>query len=312
MAKLDQYSDTARLCQAVVNSWPEHGRFLDKSFEGRDAALMSSTEQHASIILRVIGDDARLSKFAADYRFLCNSVLEEEIFFRRHGHYRLSRFEEALAEVYSNREFMDRYMNFLLLSHVLWENHARAITHFETRYLSELEHGTRHLEIGPGHGLLLHLAAKCDKIDTLTGWDVSETSIDQTRACLSAMGHTRNVNLVLQDLFDAPTPSSDDARFGSVVLAEVLEHLEDPIAALKAVSKHMMPGGRLWIHVPVNSPAPDHLYLLRTPEEAVDLVRAAGFDPIDHAFFPMSGKTLEMARKEELTISAVITGQKVS
>ena len=64
--------------------------------------------------------------------------------------------------------------------------------------------------------------------------------------------------------------------------------------------------GRLFLSVPVNSPAPDHIYLFRTPEEAIDMVREAGFD-IQHTLFsPCTGVSLARARKHRLTIS--VTG----
>jgi 2-polyprenyl-3-methyl-5-hydroxy-6-metoxy-1,4-benzoquinol methylase len=258
------------------------------------------------VILRIIGSQPSLINYCGDYRFLCDKLME--IYFRRNGSYRLTRFEDALIEVYSNREFMSRYMNFLLLSHVLWDNHARAMAHFEDSYLSMLPNQTDHLEVGPGHGLLLHFACNAPNVSSVTGWDVSQTSIDQARWCLEAMGERRQVKLMMQNLFDAPT-AINGKRFGSVVLAEVLEHLEDPVAALRAMSRHMHPGAFLWIHVPINSPAPDHIYLLRTPEEAVELVRAGGFQLAESAFLPMTGQSIERARKRELTISVVITAR---
>ena len=306
MTSLAAYPNVARLTTGVLDVWPDHARFLDQSFASRDADLMVACERHAATILRIVGDPAALPEFCADYRFLCDRLMEEELHFRRTGSYRLSRFEDAVAEVYSNRAFMRRYMNFLLLSHVVWDNHARALSHFESQYLPSLPRGARHLEIGPGHGLLLHLACAAPAVAEATAWDVSQTSIDFARHCLTAAGGADRARLVLQDLFDAP---ASDARFDSVVMAEVLEHLEDPLAALKSVAQHMAPGGRLWIHVPINSPAPDHLYLLRTPEEAVELVGAAGFEPLDTGFFPMTGATLERARKRALTISAVISAR---
>lgn len=306
MNSLADYPSVRRLADGVLQAWPDHARFLEQSFARRDADLMAASERHAKTILRIVGGEAALPEFCADYRFLCDCLMEEELHFRRSGTYRLSRFEDAVAQVYSNRAFMHRYMNFLLLSHVVWDNHARALAHFEASYLPSLPAGSRHLEIGPGHGLLLHLACEAPAVATATAWDVSQTSLDFTRQCLAAVGSARPADLVLQDLFEAPL---GDARFDSVVMAEVLEHLEDPLAALKSVARHMAPGGRLWIHVPINSPAPDHLYLLRTPEEAVDLIRSAGFEPLDTAFFPMTGASLERARKRALTISAVISAR---
>jgi hypothetical protein len=75
---------------------------------------------------------------------------------------------------------------------------------------------------------------------------------------------------------------------------------------LRGLRQHLAPRGRLFVNVPVNSPAPDHIYLLRTPEEAVEMVRSSGYDVLDHRFFPMTGHTEAKARKNKLTISCVI------
>lgn len=301
------FSNAARLCGALTQRWPEHRRFLDQSMAGRGDELLASTDRHSEMILQILGGDIALSEACDDYRFLCGKLMEEDFYFRRNRKYRLDKFADAVSEVYSNSEFMQRYMNFLLLSHVFWANHARTISHFEKTFLPSLPAGTDHLEIGPGHGLLLHLACLSPNVGSVTGWDVSQTSIDQARKCLEAMGQAHRVELVTQDLFDEP--ALRHRKFGSVALSEVLEHLEDPVAALRATARHMTPSARLWVNVPINSPAPDHIYLLRTTEEAVDLLRAGGFEPLDAAFHPMTGYDLEQARKRELTISAVITAR---
>jgi 2-polyprenyl-3-methyl-5-hydroxy-6-metoxy-1,4-benzoquinol methylase len=308
MIDLTNFPSTRKIL-TLTEVWPDHAGFVSKSLSDRNTILMRSTETWAGRILSVIAaSNLDLVTFCRDYQFLCGKVLEEEVYFRRNSRYRLSTFSEANLEVYSNREFMDRYMNFLLLSHVLWDNHARAMLHFESDYLPRLNSKSRHLEIGPGHGLLLYSAAEHLKNGTLVGWDVSETSIDQTRRCMAALSANQPVSLILQNLFDAP---SSDHRFDSVVLAEVLEHLEDPIAALQSISVHMAENALVWVHVPINSPAPDHLYLLRTPEEAVTMMENGGFEVVATEFYPMSGSTLEKARKQELTISAVMTARKL-
>lgn len=309
MQQAHLYPNTLKLYNALVRIWPEHQPFLDKSFKDRDVSLAQSTEQRAEDVLRIIGSDDKLDKYCVDYRFLCEKVLEEELFFRRNSRYRLSSFDEAVTHVYSNTEFMDRYMNFLLITIIVWRNHASAIAHFENCYLPKLRPGSHHLEIGPGHGLLLSLAAKEPAVTSVTAWDVSATSLSQTQRCLSTLGIEKQVDLVLRDLLRETVEEGNGRKFQSVVLSEVLEHLEDPVAALQALRSHMAPGARIWIQVPVNSPAPDHIYLLRTPEASLDLTKAGGFEILEHAFFPMTGVTLEQARKRELTISSVIIAE---
>ena len=44
--------------------------------------------------------------------------------------------------------------------------------------------------------------------------------------------------------------------YESVVLSEILEHLEDPIAALRAVRERLEPGGTVFINVPATPQSP--------------------------------------------------------
>ncbi len=93
-------------------------------------------------------------------------------------------------------------------------------------------------------------------------------------------------------------------------MSEILEHLEDPSAALKAAMKWLKPGGTIWVNVPANSPAPDHIFLVESPEHACEIVRAAGLAVVASKGFPMTGATLERARKHKLAISCVVVGRK--
>jgi cyclopropane fatty-acyl-phospholipid synthase-like methyltransferase len=97
---------------------------------------------------------------------------------------------------------MTRYMNGLLVSGIVWDNHAHALAYFVNRYLPKLKSGSNHLEIGPGHGIFLYFAAQSDRVTSIAGWDVSPTSIHNSRHALATLGVTRPVDLRLQDLFD--------------------------------------------------------------------------------------------------------------
>ncbi len=78
---------------------------------------MAATEEFAAMVLRIVdSSNETLDTYCADYRFMCSEFLAEELHFRREHDYRLSSFEQAYEEVYSNTEYMDRYMRFILLS----------------------------------------------------------------------------------------------------------------------------------------------------------------------------------------------------
>ena len=289
----------SHLLEIQLEVWPEHERFLSKRFADTDVA---AAERVAGLVLK-LSDDPRT--LATDYRWLCGHLYEEELHLRRTGSYRLTRFEDAVREVYSNREYMGRYMNGLLISQVWWENHTRVIDYYSRTFLPQNKAGYSHLEIGPGHGLLLYFAAQDAHAGFVTAWDLSDASLDATRDALARLTIPREVHLEKRNLFDAPVGAQ---RFDSIVVSEVCEHLEDPESALRGLHKHFAQAGRLFVNVPVNSPAPDHIYLLRTPEEAVAMVRNSGYDIVEQHFFPVSGYSEERARKSQLTISCVIVG----
>lgn len=305
----ESYPSLDKLLSRLLEIWPEHADYVGKSFADRSSELMATSEVIASCVLKLANQaNGTLDTLCDDYRFLCEKiVLPEELYFRRHDRYRLSSFADAQRECYANAPFMSRYMNGVLLSNIVWLNHAEAITSYVREYLPSLAEGTDHLEVGPGHGLFLYFAAINPAVATVTGWDVSPTSIEHTGAALRTLGVTRPVNLALRDMA-VVAAAADSARFDSIVMSEILEHLEDPVAALGAAAALLRSGGHVWVNVPANSPCPDHIFLIDSPEHACELVRSAGLEVVASHAFPMTGATLERARRNKLPISCVVIG----
>ena len=102
--------------------------------------------------------------------------------------------------------------------------------------------------------------------------------------------------------------ADSEQKFDSVVISEVLEHLDQPDRALRNLAQSMRPRGHIFVNVPVNSPAPDHIYLWPDPEKVVELVASSGFDIAETALAPVTGHTVDSARKRKLTLNALITG----
>jgi SAM-dependent methyltransferase len=311
MIELESRPALTALVGALLDAWPEHRRYVERSFESRPADTLDVSEDVSGLILalskRLSGG---LTSLCADYRYLCDViVMPEEIHFRRHGRYRLSSFADANRECYANPPMMNRYMNGLLLSNVFWDNHARVFSYFARDYLGSLPAGASLLEIGPGHGLFLFFAARRANRGAVTGWDISETSVANTREALRAMTLDGAVDLAVRDWF-APD-NGDTEQFDAIVLSEILEHLEDPVGALHLAHRRLKPGGTVFVNVPANSPAPDHIYLVNSPEHAAALAVEAGFEIVDSAAFPMTGATLDRARKQKLAISCVVVGRRL-
>jgi len=306
---LAPYPAIAHLVARQVAAWPEHEATLATSLGNRSLEVMQETEKTAEMVTKLAHHHfENVDKVCEDYRYFCQEmILEAELFFRRNGRYERSTFEEAYRDVYANDEVMEKYLNGLLLSGVFWHNHAYALTFYRNEYLAMLPENFVHLEVGPGHGALLDMTVTNPKCGKATGWDVSPGSIEATRRALEVIGIEDKVELVLQDMFDAP-PQSE--VFDSIVVSELLEHLEDPLKALKALRTSLKPGGLILVNMPANSPAPDHLYLIDKPQEMTELMEEAGFIVEKSDLFPMTGYSLERCLKDKLTITCVAVGRR--
>ncbi len=308
---MSSYPHLDRLSERLIALWPKHERYVEKSLAKRPPDVMRVSDDLARIIFLIARDvDGGIDRLIADYQYTCEKItLPEEIYFQRHKKYRLSSFADAERECYANAPLMQKYMNGVIVSGVYWSNHAHAFAAFVDDYLPRLPEGADHLEIGPGHGALLHWAAAKPGLGRIEGWDVSPTSIANTRRALTSMGIDRPVELRLGDLFDTAR-TAEIPPFDSVVMSEVIEHTEDPVGAMRAAAAHLKPGGYLWINVPANSPMPDHIYLVENPEHARRLVEEAGLEVIDTKAFPQTGQTLEQAIRRRVTLSCIVLGRK--
>ena len=291
------YPSLSRVVDAVVDAWPEHARYARKTLGERSPALMKTSEILADAALVLAGN--RLATVAGNYRWTCDRLREEELHFHREGRYRLATFEEADREVYSNADYMERYIDGLLLSQVLWFNHVSSCHFFFTETAPLLRTGARYLEIGPGHGLMMYLALRDFDLSAATAWDLSAVSIAQTREALRLLGFS-NAAFSVRDIMSV---SEDEADYDFVVLSEVLEHLEDPLAAMHQVRKLVDSNGLVFVNVPINSPSPDHIYLMRTPGDARRLLTETGFEIIREGCFATQNTPLERALKNQVSVS---------
>lgn len=295
---------TTRIAAAVLDVWPEHERYVACSLAGRaDGPTGETTEILAEAVLKLAGE--RLPEVARHYRWTCDRLREEELHFHREGRYRLSTFAEAEAEVYGDAAYMERYMDGLLLSQVLWANHARSCDFFLRETPRHLDPGARLLEIGPGHGLMLHLALREFGLSAATAWDLSAVSIEHTRHALERLDGAE-AELGVRDLMSV---APGERAFELVVLSEVLEHLEDPFPAMRAVRGLLAPGGIVFVNVPVNSPSPDHLHLMESLDDARALLTETGFEIASEGAFATQDRALDRAIRQRVSVSVCMIGR---
>ncbi|MFQ5742942.1 MAG: methyltransferase domain-containing protein, partial [Acidobacteriota bacterium] len=100
------------------------------------------------------------------------------------------------------------------------------------------------LDLGCGDGYLAHLMTT--RAGSVIGLDSSDRGLLLARRALHR-SRSRSLHLVCGSIFDLPlAPASLDC----VILADVLEHLEEPERAMREVAQVLDTGGRLFLSTP--------------------------------------------------------------
>jgi SAM-dependent methyltransferase len=102
-----------------------------------------------------------------------------------------------------------------------------------------IEQATAIAEVGCGHGLLQRQIEDFYQVE-VAGFDLNETALKQTACRFSPVC-----------CYDVGEQSPEyEARFDLILLADVLEHIADQDAFLRAVKFHLAPGGVAVVNVP--------------------------------------------------------------
>ena len=138
---------------------------------------------------------------------------------------------------------MDRIVYERMAAHdtTHWWYRARReiLSDYLTRY-GAVPEGARILEIGCGTGHNLPMLAQFGEIDAI--------EIDETAAAKASERLGKKVGA-------SPLPELTgvaDASYDLVAVLDVIEHVEDDVAALKAIARVLKPGGRILITVPAH------------------------------------------------------------
>lgn len=224
--------------------------------------------------------------------------MKENYYFVKNGFsYRYKCFDEVNRAVYGNDSFMRKYMCGLELSSFLWTNHYRVLKFFERNqnYLK----GPRYLEIGVGFGLYLDRVSEHNEMQEYVACDVSPTSLEKCQNFMNFRNKKLNIRYLCGDIMQA----SFEKKFSSIVMGEVLEHVERPLDLLKKCYALLENDGCLYITTAINAPTVDHIFLFENEEAVFEIIRRSGFAVIDYICVAVNDINLQRARKKKMAIS---------
>ena len=288
----------------VLRSNPMHANYLKNALGRLSEDELGQLEAYINFCL---DDGLDLDFVAESYNTIVNDSLREQIYFSKKGSYRHNKSSETYKLVYNNPGFMKRYMHGLALTTFAWPNHA-AIHKFFVENLPRTIRG-KYLEIGPGHGFYFLQAIRLSSYTHFKGIDISATSIELTRRIVNyhLQQHEIAIELVKEDFFDA---ERNDEFFDAIVMGEVLEHVEDPLAFLERIRSLSHKKTFIFITTCINAPAIDHIYLFKNTEEVEDIIARANLHISKKLYVPYVGLTLEECIERRLGINVAFVLRK--
>ena len=270
--------------QAAVELIEKFARFASNSVARAKTEFGMSWQNDFEILLaRLYSTPAALEAAIKGYGSFAIDSMRRQKRFEREGTYPAKTFEQASQEVYLNAEHMtEQYLPGLLLSHYLWGHHYRQIEYFKTFVLPALraQQTTDFVEVGVGTGIYSRIALEENSGICGVGYEISPLSMQFAQRHLTAYGLSHRYSMELRDILVSPP----ERRFQWVFCVEVLEHMEDPVALLRALKNLAVPGGKLFVTAALNAAHADHIYLYRKPQDVLDQVAEAGLN-VEHHFF---------------------------
>jgi len=282
-----------------------HRKFVDRSLAALTPEELDRFEQYLAFCVSSCAD---IPYIVESYLTVVQDTVAEQMFFFQHGRYRHSTYSEVADFVYNNSDYMNRYMYGLVVTAFLWANHVKMARFFAERL--PRDRSGSYLEIGPGHGYYMMTAVARSEYDHFVGVDVSQASIEQTRALIRHFAPAAIDKVDLRHCDFLREDSLTTGSFDAIVMGEVLEHVENPGAFLGRIAALARPGAFIYVTTCVNAPAIDHIFLWRTIEDLEALFVQSGLKVKEGLRLPYEGRTLNQSIAQKLSINVAYVLEK--
>ncbi|MCL1864056.1 MAG: class I SAM-dependent methyltransferase [Defluviitaleaceae bacterium] len=207
--------------------------------------------------------------------------------FLKTGTYGNAEYEKIKETIYNNEDVMiNTYMPGLLLAYASTSILYTKYHLFKTRFIPLINNCLAYggVEVGFGEGFYLWELSNNIPNVKFSGFDISEHAVNFAFNLLSCNNiPKKNYQLQTGDIMTGlPVP---DSFYSFGILAEVIEHVENPQNAIKEMHRIIKDGGYLFITTVMDSNHMDHITNFETPEAIDRMLEAAGFSVIDKSIY---------------------------
>lgn len=293
-----------QLISEIIAANPLQKKFLNTSVQELDGEHRKGLQDYLSFCN---SQGISINFLAGAYNFIVKETMREQMYFRKHKQYRYSFYHEVAGSVYLNDEYMSKYMYGLAITSFLWKQHQQIHRFFE-QVLPRNKTGN-FIEIGPGHGFYFMNALRSTSFDKFTAIDLSPTSVEMTKAIVKA-----NIDNKLADkwnIYECDFLKLEAVeKYDGLVMGEVLEHVEKPLAFLEKIYSIVNEDSFIYITTCANAPEIDHLFLFKSDQEVIDMVHEAGFKIDQQLVVPYDGHSIEETVAKALPLNIALSLKK--
>ncbi|MFQ6023269.1 MAG: class I SAM-dependent methyltransferase [Acidiferrobacterales bacterium] len=293
-------SHVEALVEAIGHINPLQIPFLESSLSDLKVNEHNSLNAYIEFCL---GTNIDIHYLSRCYDLIVKDTLREQIYFQRHKRYRYSSYGDVAESVYHNDDYMRLYMHGLALTSFLWPNH-RAMRRFFLEKIPKENRGT-YLEIGPGHGFYFMSAMQLTSYNHFEGVDISPTSVELTKSILTsrAFGTFTRYQLFCRDFLLEKMVRD---KYEAIVMGEVLEHVEEPLAFLQKIRTLANDDTFVYVTTCINAPAIDHIYLFDSISSLEAMLGDAKLMIRDKLLIPHEGLSLDQCLEQRMPINVAL------
>ena len=214
--------------------------------------------------------------------------LREQAVFKSTGRYTNNDFDVICKNVYNNVSVMEGYyLEGLMLTYAFWYLPFLTQRHFISKFLPKVERCSYGCEFGFGHGLYLLQILEGASESKAVGLDISPSAVKYTTRLLNASNIKSNrYSLKMSDVRDCSP--FDNGELDWAVMTEVVEHLPEPLYALKEMARCLKQSGIAFISTVIDSNHIDHIYNFKCPQEIINMLKEADLRVIHSVECPTS------------------------